>query len=104
MVLVVALEELKFIIKESGAQCVVVIGMSLIPQSCVKLGCGDAVDTMQYAYFGEGTGRVLLAEVACGGWETSLKACPHKGLGKHTCQPRNSVGILCSGKVNTSLQ
>ena len=66
---------------------------------CKVLGCGDAVDTMQYAYFGEGTGRVLLAEVACGGWETSLKACPHKVLGKHTCQPRNSVGIICSGKM-----
>ncbi|XP_042563216.1 deleted in malignant brain tumors 1 protein-like [Clupea harengus] len=63
---------------------------------CKELGCGHNVDTMQKAEFGEGTGRVLMAEVACGGWETRLKACPHKGLGKHTCQPHKSVGIICS--------
>ena len=71
---------------------------------CKELRCGHAVDYMESAYFGEGTGRVLMAEVACEGWETRLKACPHKGLGKHTCQPHKSVGIICSGKVNTSLQ
>ncbi|KAL2102764.1 hypothetical protein ACEWY4_001932 [Coilia grayii] len=63
---------------------------------CRELGCGDAVDHWTKAHFGEGTGRVLMAEVGCNGWETRLKTCPHKGLGSHTCNPQNNIGIVCS--------
>ncbi|XP_062373429.1 deleted in malignant brain tumors 1 protein-like [Sardina pilchardus] len=63
---------------------------------CKELGCGDAVDSFSGAHFGEGAGRVLMAEVGCVGWETRLKSCSHKGLGEHTCQPKNNVGVTCS--------
>ena len=36
MVVVVALEELKFIIRESGAQCVMISGTCLMLQWCVE--------------------------------------------------------------------
>ncbi|XP_062373414.1 scavenger receptor cysteine-rich type 1 protein M130-like [Sardina pilchardus] len=63
---------------------------------CKELGCGDAVDSFSDVHFGEGAGRVLMAEVGCVGWETRLKSCSHKGLGEHTCQPKNNVGVTCS--------
>ncbi|XP_062373457.1 scavenger receptor cysteine-rich type 1 protein M130-like [Sardina pilchardus] len=63
---------------------------------CKEVGCGDAVDSLRDAHFGEGAGRVLMAEVGCVGWETRLKNCSHKGLDEHTCQPKDNVGVICS--------
>ncbi|XP_076152978.1 scavenger receptor cysteine-rich type 1 protein M130-like isoform X3 [Alosa pseudoharengus] len=63
---------------------------------CKELGCGDAVDSLSDAHFGEGAGRVLMAEVGCVGWETKLKSCSHKGLGEHTCQPKDNIAVTCS--------
>ncbi|XP_076153331.1 scavenger receptor cysteine-rich domain-containing protein DMBT1-like [Alosa pseudoharengus] len=63
---------------------------------CKELGCGDAVDSLSGAHFGEGAGRVLMAEVGCVGWETRLKSCSRKRLGEHACQPKDNVGVTCS--------
>ncbi|XP_076153310.1 scavenger receptor cysteine-rich type 1 protein M130-like [Alosa pseudoharengus] len=63
---------------------------------CKELDCGEAVDFSSDAHFGEGAGRVLMAEVGCVGWETRLKSCSRKGLGEHTCLPKDSVGVICS--------
>ncbi|XP_041935335.1 deleted in malignant brain tumors 1 protein-like isoform X2 [Alosa sapidissima] len=63
---------------------------------CKELGCGDAVDSLSGSHFGEGAGRLLMAEVGCVGWETRLKSCSRKGLNEHTCQPKDNVGVTCS--------
>ncbi|XP_062373447.1 deleted in malignant brain tumors 1 protein-like [Sardina pilchardus] len=63
---------------------------------CRELGCGAAADSLSDAHFGEGAGRILMAEVGCMGWETRLKNCSYKGLDKHTCQPKDNVGVTCS--------
>ncbi|KAL2102762.1 hypothetical protein ACEWY4_001930 [Coilia grayii] len=91
---------------EWGTVCSIDWDMTDAAVVCMELGCGDAEDEIRNAHFGEGTGRVLMAEVECKGWETRLKTCPHKGLGSHTCKPQNNVGIVCSASrlVNGSHQ
>ncbi|XP_062373446.1 deleted in malignant brain tumors 1 protein-like [Sardina pilchardus] len=81
---------------EWGSVCGVSWDMVDTAVVCKELGCGVAVDFSSDAHFGEGAGRVLMAEVGCVGWETRLKSCSRKRLGEHTCQPKDNVGVTCS--------
>ncbi|NWI14416.1 C163A protein, partial [Crypturellus soui] len=65
--------------------------------ACRQLGCGDAISIHGGAIFGEGTGPVLLDELACTGDEASLAQCPHQGLGIHDCSHKEDAGIVCAG-------
>ncbi|OPJ84108.1 deleted in malignant brain tumors 1 protein [Patagioenas fasciata monilis] len=62
---------------------------------CRQLGCGQALLAKHDAYFGQGTGVVLLDEVACSGDETSLEQCAHQGLGVHDCYHKEDAGVIC---------
>ncbi|KAL0194220.1 hypothetical protein M9458_012516, partial [Cirrhinus mrigala] len=42
---------------------------------CQQIGCGQAVGAPSNAYFGYGTGRILLDNVNCNGHEGSLATC-----------------------------
>ncbi|NWI99958.1 DMBT1 protein, partial [Crypturellus undulatus] len=64
--------------------------------ACRQLGCGDAISIHDSALFGEGTGSVLLDELACTGDEESLAQCSHQGLGIHNCRHKEDAGILRS--------
>ncbi|XP_062373456.1 scavenger receptor cysteine-rich type 1 protein M130-like [Sardina pilchardus] len=81
---------------EWGTVCGVSWDMVDTAVVCKELGCGVAVDFSSDAHFGQGAGRVLMAEVDCVGWDTRLKSCSRKRLGEHTCQPQNNVGVTCS--------
>ncbi|KAI3359411.1 hypothetical protein L3Q82_002914 [Scortum barcoo] len=63
---------------------------------CRELGCGTALGAPQSALFGEGTGKIWLDDVACGGSESSLSVCQHNGFGKHNCNPAEDAGVVCS--------
>ncbi|NWI14412.1 DMBT1 protein, partial [Crypturellus soui] len=65
--------------------------------ACRQLGCGDVISIHDSALFGEGTGPVLLDELACTGDEESLTQCPHQGLGVHNCRHKEDAGIVCAG-------
>ncbi|XP_040983325.1 deleted in malignant brain tumors 1 protein-like [Aquila chrysaetos chrysaetos] len=62
---------------------------------CRQLGCGKAVSAKIEAFFGEGTGDILLDNVACRGDEPSLEHCSHRGLGTHDCYHKEDAGVIC---------
>ncbi|XP_061088837.1 deleted in malignant brain tumors 1 protein-like isoform X2 [Conger conger] len=63
---------------------------------CRQLGCGDAVDALGEAHFGQGSGRIWIDYVFCRGSESSLKQCGSAGWGKHLCHHGKDTGVICS--------
>ena len=50
------------------------------------------------AYFGEGSGLILLDDVSCDGSESSIFSCIHKNFGEHDCEHYEDVGVTCYGE------
>ncbi|XP_068812519.1 antigen WC1.1-like isoform X2 [Struthio camelus] len=64
---------------------------------CKQLGCGSAVQALNRAPFGEGSGPTWLYRLDCRGDESALWNCSHPGWGVFTCPHYFDTGVICSG-------
>ncbi|KAJ8045815.1 Deleted in malignant brain tumors 1 protein [Holothuria leucospilota] len=64
---------------------------------CQQLGYSSAIDAPGFAVFGEGSGNILLDNVNCFGYESSLLECPRSNdLYYHDCHHSEDAGVVCS--------
>ncbi|NXP25691.1 C163A protein, partial [Scytalopus superciliaris] len=64
---------------------------------CKQVQCGSAVQALNRAPFGEGTGPIWLYRLDCHGDESALWNCTHPGWGAFTCPHYFDIGVICSG-------
>ena len=69
---------------------------------CRQLGFGLSGSAYNGAYFGQGTGLVILDDVTCTGSETTLVKCGHLGVGNtRSCSHSKDAGVRCYPPGNT---
>ena len=66
--------------------------------ACQQLGYQGAAIAHSSAHFGQGTGDIILDNLACTGTEGSLFLCPHNGLHVHNCGHSEDAGVTCKWK------
>ena len=62
---------------------------------CHQLGFGTAIRADGGASFGQGSGVVILGNVACVGKEAMLTDCPSDGVGGNDCDHAQDAGVVC---------
>ncbi|XP_067164848.1 scavenger receptor cysteine-rich type 1 protein M130-like [Apteryx mantelli] len=66
---------------------------------CKQLGCESALQALEYAHFGPGSGPIWLSDLECQGTETALSECKHDDWSKDYCYHAEDAGVVCSGFV-----
>ena len=59
---------------------------------CRQLGYRYAINTTSR---GQGSGMILMDNVACEGTESSIFNCSHNGMGNLNCQHGQGAGVTC---------
>ena len=62
---------------------------------CRQLGFRYALNAYQGAHYGQGTGSILLDDVNCSGFESTLFSCNHRGVGIHNCDHSKDFSVRC---------
>jgi deleted-in-malignant-brain-tumors protein 1 len=63
---------------------------------CRQLGFQNAIDALQGSDVPDGSGQIWLDDVNCGGYESSLFSCSHRGWGEHNCGHGEDAGVKCA--------
>ena len=78
---------------------------SLLCSACIVNGLCPCVfynvigaTVQDFAFYGQGTGLIVLDDLACTGSESSLFSCDHRGINSHNCGHFEDVGVTCMGK------
>ncbi|XP_074141059.1 scavenger receptor cysteine-rich domain-containing protein DMBT1-like [Sminthopsis crassicaudata] len=64
---------------------------------CRQLGCGNAISAPRKAFYGPGTGPIILNNVWCKGNEANLWQCQNSGWFSQRCDHHDDAGVTCSG-------
>ena len=74
------------------------------PQSYQFIVVIDVVGATAYSFarFGQGSGLILLDNVACVGTESRLIDCPANPIGTHNCVHSEDAGVGCLAPVVTT--
>ena len=64
---------------------------------CKQLGYSGGSAKVS-AYFGEGSGLILLDNVNCNGRESRIFDCRHDTFGEHDCGHHEDAGVICFGE------
>ncbi|XP_071959278.1 scavenger receptor cysteine-rich domain-containing protein DMBT1-like isoform X1 [Antedon mediterranea] len=70
---------------------------------CNSLSYTGPSEAFSRAYFGQGSGPILLDNVACVGTETGLNQCPSNRIGIHNCGHHEDAGVRCSASASIRL-
>ena len=62
---------------------------------CKQLGFSSASSAKCCAFFGQGSGNIVLDNVQCSGSETSIFNCNHNGYLSHNCGHSEDAGVIC---------
>ncbi len=68
---------------------------------CRELDCGEPVDALGRAHFGQGSGPNWMFFVRCVGSESTLKDCESGGWDRSYCNHAKDAGVICSGNIYT---
>ena len=79
-------------------QCIVGTFPSRTTYFLIQLFLCTGAIARSFAYFGRGTGAILLDQVACTGTETRLVNCRSNPLGIHDCSHFEDAGVTCQSK------
>ena len=63
--------------------------------TCRQLGFTRVRVIRNWAYYGKGSGPILLDNVYCTGHESHLWNCRHNGWNKHNCAHSEDAGVEC---------
>ena len=67
--------------------------------ACLQLGfAAKGAVARQRAYFGQGTGPIILDDVRCNGTENTLADCPSSPAFTHNCYHYEDAGVHCLRK------
>ncbi|XP_072439762.1 scavenger receptor cysteine-rich type 1 protein M160-like [Chiloscyllium punctatum] len=70
---------------------------------CRVLNCGKSLSITRSAYYGEGSGVILLDNVNCTGTEPALDQCSANPKVGYNCTHKEDAGVICSGPVPVRL-
>ena len=71
---------------------------------CRQLGFGSSGTAIGSAYFGQGSGPILLDSVTCSGSESTLASCGHLGVGvTRSCYHSEDAGVRCTNSPGNLL-
>ena len=54
------------------------------------------------AHYGQGSGEILLDDLACDGDESNLEECSHPGMGNQNCYHSQDAGVKCCKYANSA--